>query len=323
MSFPENILITAASGNIGSHLVPLLLSQTPRPKLILPTSNARRLTSSLPSGFGVEGRTVIPEGSIKDPVWLETLLRENTVDTIFLCLTGTDEMFTALTSLDAISRVPTVKRLVYISIIGDFTSETGFSNTVRTRAYPHLFAKILVEHKLIHGSFDFEWAVLGPTVFFTNDYMQKSNLMEKGELSALSQHGINRIAPSDIALAARNVMYNIEGTWNRKKVQLGTKKLYNAAELVRIWSEALDKPIKAIYVTPEGAEAFEQHLRTAMPDDAGKGFARSLRMVYESQQVNGISMTEAEYQEQVKLLGKEPEALEPWVQETARAWMGE
>ncbi|KAF2450676.1 NAD(P)-binding protein [Karstenula rhodostoma CBS 690.94] len=323
MSLPKSILITSASGKIGRHLVPLLLAQSPQPTLVLPTRNAENLKSALPSISKAEQNVVLPEGSVKDPLWVESLLKDNKVDTVFLCLTGIDEMSTALLCLDAIRRVPTVKNLIYLSSIGDFTSETGFKEAVRTRPIPRQLAKAVVEQRLLHGPFEFKWTVLGPTVFFANDYMQKTNIMAKGELAGLSPHGISRIALSDIAIAARNAMYDTTGTWHRKKVQLGTKKLYTGAEFAEIWSKALGKPVKGVYITPEGAAEAEQLLRRVIPGDAGLDLARSQRLLFESLLASGISMTDAEYQDQIKLLGKEPDRFESWVEETARIWLQE
>jgi hypothetical protein len=225
--------------------------------------------------------------------------------------------------LDAIRRVPNVKKLVYLSSIGDFTSETSFKENIRSRAIPRQLAKVLVENRLLYGPFDFEWTVLGPTTFFVNDYMQKTSIMAKSELAGLFEHKVSRIALSDIALAARNAMYDTTGTWNRKKVQLGTKKLYDGADFTRIWSKALKKPINGVYMTAERAADFEHYMRTAMPGDAGMELARSQRLLFEHLLESGISMTDAEYQQQVELLRKEPEDFEAWVEKTAQTWLQE
>lgn len=321
MSAPKSILITAASGKIGSHLIPLLLAQSPQPKLVLPTRNRESLKAALPSISGARQNIVLAEGSVKDPLWVESLLKDNDVDTVFLCLTGIDEMPTALLCLDAIRRVPTVKKLVYLSSIGDLASETGFKETVGTHAIPRQLAKAVVEQRLMYGPFDFEWTILGPTVFFSNDYMQKTNIMSKGELSGLTQHGVSKISLSDIALAARNAIYATTGTFHRKKVQLGTKKLYTGAELTQIWSRALGKSIRGVYITPEGAVEVEHLLRKMMPGDAGFDLARSQRLMFEKLLGSGISLTDAEYRDQVELLGKEPDTFESWVEETAKVWL--
>lgn len=83
------VFITAASGHIGSKLIPLLLGSDDT-RLILPTTNSTKLTASLPQN----GLITVVEGSIQDPQWVEAQLRTHNVDTVFLCLTGTDELFT-------------------------------------------------------------------------------------------------------------------------------------------------------------------------------------------------------------------------------------
>jgi nucleoside-diphosphate-sugar epimerase len=243
------------------------------------------------------------------------------VDTVFLCLTGTDEMSTALLFLDAMRRVPVVKKLVYLSSVGDFTSETGLTDTFHTSAVPRKFAKVIIEQRLIHGPFDFDWTVLGPTMFFTNEYMQKNNIMAKGELSGLSEHGISRVSLNDIALAARNVMYDKTDMWHRKRIQLGTKKLYTCDEFAQIWSKELGKPVEGVYITPEATAEMEHLLRKIMPGEAGLDLARSQRLMFEFLQGSEISITDIGYQDQAKLLGKEPDTYESWVEDTARIWL--
>jgi UDP-glucose 4-epimerase len=87
----QTVFITAASGHVGSKLIPLLL-QTEKTKLILPTSNAARLSSALLKSDLI---TVL-EGSIQGPQWVETQLRTHNIDNVFLCVTGTDELFTTM-----------------------------------------------------------------------------------------------------------------------------------------------------------------------------------------------------------------------------------
>ena len=320
MSIPSTILVTSASGHIGSHLAPLLLSQKPQPKLVLPTSNADKLKSAIPSISNSTHNVLVEEGSVVDPVWFQSLISDHHVDTVFLCLTGTDELFTAINCLDAISRAGTVKRLVYLSITGNFTSESGFQEAVRTRGYPHGFAKMMLEQRLKHAEYDFKWTVLGPTLFFDNDIMQKGNLLEKSEMHTLFERGVNKISLPDIALAVRNAMYDAAGTWNRKKVMLGSKYLYTGSELVNIWSKALGKPLTPFFATKESLEAFEQQLRMFMPTNSGKASARNLRILFEFLMTYGVSMSSEEYDEQVRLLGKEPDDYETWVKETAESW---
>lgn len=324
MSTPKAILITAASGNIGTKLVPLLLSQNPPPKLVLPTRNAEKLRTAFPSISKAGGNVVIPEGTVQDPIWFESTIHDNHVDTVFLCLTGADELYSSLNGLDAITRAGTVKKVIFLSIIGDFTSDQGFKETMRTRAYPHLFAKVLIEQRLLNAEYPFEWTVLGPTLFFTNDNFMKAHIMQKGEITSLSKHGVNKISLSDIALAVRNVAYDTSGAWNRKKVQLGTERLFTGAEITRLWSEALGKPLKPGYATKKAMTQVELGMRAAYQSSVeGMQLARSRRIVHEYLEDYGMSMTDSEYEEQVKLLGKEPDSYELFVKETAQKWLSE
>lgn len=322
MSKPKTILLTSASGNIGKALVPLLLSQSPAPKLVLPTSDASKLKSAIPSL--AQSNASIEEGSVKDPAWFQSLLTTHNVDTVFLCLTGTDELFISMNCVDAISRVPAVKKLIYLSISGDFTSEAGFIDTIRTRGYPHLFAKVLVEQRLKHATLPFAWTVLGPTLFFSNDINQNPRIRSNNQLDTpLFEPAVNKVSLSDIALAIRNAMYDTSGTWNGKKVMLGTKTTYTGHDIKDIWSRATGKPVQGFFGTEEGMEIFETEFRKIWSSDAGKALVRDIRLVFEFLMRDGISISDEEYEEQKKLLGKEPDDYEAWVKETVASWSKE
>lgn len=86
-------------------------------------------------------------------------------------------MYTAILCLDACGRARTVTHVVYLSVTGDLVSEDGFKQTMRTRGYPHLLSKVLVEQRLLYGDFHFAWTVLGPPFFFTNDETMKQPLL--------------------------------------------------------------------------------------------------------------------------------------------------
>lgn len=109
-SFDHTILITSAGGNLCSELVPQLLQQQ-RVKPVLPTSNASRLRSSLPSKANEEN-VIVEEGSIKDPKWLGNLITAHAVNTVFLNLTGSDELFTSCNFVAVCQRVGGIQHLV-------------------------------------------------------------------------------------------------------------------------------------------------------------------------------------------------------------------
>ena len=102
----QKILITAASGNIGAHLIPSLLT-TKDIELILLTSSAAKLSS-----FSTFEHVTIVEGLLSDPQWVESQLQKHEIDTVFLCLFGIDEIFIVFNFLNAIQRSPSIKHVV-------------------------------------------------------------------------------------------------------------------------------------------------------------------------------------------------------------------
>jgi nucleoside-diphosphate-sugar epimerase len=218
------VFITAASGRIGSKLIPLLVSEGSS-RLILPTTNAARLTSSLPKSDLI---TVV-EGSIQDPQWVEAQLRANNVDTVFLCLTGTDELFTTMNIFSALQRTPSMKHVVYLSACGNFTA--GFQ-TLRGWKAAHGIVKALVEAALqeLSTEMGFTYTILGPTLFFDNDLRQKGAILNGGIYpEPLGMKGASRVSTDDIAEAVKIAVFDQGGKWNGKKIMLGSRKRYNVS----------------------------------------------------------------------------------------------
>ena len=91
------VLITAAAGHIGTRLVPLLLEIDT--KVVLPTSNAERLQSSLPS-TATDKNAAVEQGSINDPKWVQEVMERHCVTAVVLVLTGMDELFVTLNLID-------------------------------------------------------------------------------------------------------------------------------------------------------------------------------------------------------------------------------
>ena len=218
------VFITAASGHIGSKLIPLLL-KTKDLKLVLPTSNAIRLTSSIPKSDAI----TIVEGSIQDPQWVEKQLRSHNVDTVFLCLTGSDELFTTLNIFSALERTISMKHIVYLSACGDFSPSPGF----KPWKAAHCAVKAPIEMALrgLGSETGLTYTILGPTLFFDNDLRQKDAMLKQGIYpEPLGKNGGSRISTDDIADAVRIAVLDQGKKWNEKKVMLGTKEKYNVSE---------------------------------------------------------------------------------------------
>lgn len=306
MASQHTVLITAPGGNIGTELVPQLLSDNM--KLVLPTSNASRLQSKIESNSNI----TVEEGNIKDPLWIQSLLQTHNVDVVFLCLTGSDELFTTCNFFDAMQRAGTVKQLVYLSACGDFVSTEGIKLLMRLPPAAHVLVKNTIELKIAYGDLPWKTTVIGPALFFSNDLRSKQTMLQEGLFNEpTGAQGCSRVSTSDIALAIHNVILD-PSKWAGKKINVGSKQLYTARELTKLWSDAIGKEVRPC----EDLDAFEQ----AFTKVAGVEWGRDLRLMYEMFTHVPFGMTEEEYKTQVECLGKEPEDYEAWVKKVGESW---
>ena len=237
----HNILITAPGGNIGTELIPKILTN-PNYHLILPTSNAARLQSKLPSTTNISTE----EGSIQDPNWIESLLRIHNIDVVFLCLTGTDELLTSLNFFNAMERAGTVKYLLYLSACGDMASPEGVEFIMKANSSEHVLVKTTLEQKLRYSGYPWQTTVLGPALFFSNDLRSKKHMLEEGIFDEpVGEKGVSRVATEDIALAAHNLIATFP-KYAGRKIQIGSLKKFTGAEIVKLWSDATGKEVKMV-----------------------------------------------------------------------------
>ncbi|PSN73154.1 NAD(P)-binding protein [Corynespora cassiicola Philippines] len=318
-------LLTAGGGNIGKRLVPLLLSQPSRPTVILPTSNAAGLTSKLPSTLD-KSRLHIVEGSIQDPGFVQQTVKTHNVTAVFLCLTGEDELFTTFNLLDVIKQSGTVKHLVYLSACGDFSPEAIQRGALKGIGAGHVAVKFLVEAKLWHGLLPrdqdggFSYTILGPSLFFDNDLRFKQGLLEHGVYGQpMGSKGVSLVDPADIALAAAKALEDDGRRWGGRKIMIGSLQTYTNQEAAKFWAGALGKE-----VTPRLSDkAGLDELEVVFAQHANPAWGRDLRIMFEMFEADAFGMSEAEYKDQVELLGKEPERYEKFVEATAKQWKEE
>jgi uncharacterized protein YbjT (DUF2867 family) len=316
-------LITSASGNIGKELVPLLLSQPSKPTLILPTSSALRLSSSLPSDLD-RSRVHIIEGSVQDPQFIEDTLRDHKVTGVFLCLTGDDELFTTFNFLDAVKHSGCVKHVVYLTACGDFSLAAMKNGLLKTTSAAHIAVKFTVEAKLQHGVLPrnekggFSWTMIAPTLFFSNELLGKTSISEEGRLNyPLGSKGVSRVDTADIALSVVKAFEDDGKRWGGKKIMIGSLEMYTAQDTAKLWSKALGKDVKPMLSDRKGLKDFEK----AFSAVSGPAWGRDLSLMFEMFEEMPFGMNKEEYDEQVELLGKEPNSYEKFVEETAKSWM--
>lgn len=319
MSSPhiETVLITAAGGNIGSALVPKLLEHDF--KLVLPTSDAARLRSKLAIEASYE-RISIESGSMKNVRWVQSILTKHAVDVVFLCLTGTDELFTTLNFLDAMQRVGHIKQLIYLSACGDYVSAKGVEELMRAHSAAHVLVKSTIEQKLIYDAFPWQTTRLGPQLFVSNDLRSKDSMLMNGLFDEpLGEKGVGRVFESDIALAACNAILAPE-RWTGKKVNLGSLRRYKGFEVAEMWSRAIGRTVKICENVDDDYSTLEDRIEGHIGQAGSSGWGRNLRLMYEAFGRVRFGMTQEEYESQIELLGKEPEDYEKWVEGTGKAW---
>ncbi|CAI6339968.1 unnamed protein product [Periconia digitata] len=328
-----SILVIGSTGKIGRRLIPRLLSSPSTPTLVLPTtkepSTLLSTVSSLP-GYD-ESRVHVPQGSISDPPFLDALLQKHSVTSVFMAMTGPDELFTTSLVLSALQRSATVKHVVYISAAGDYSVDAIKAGGMQGSDAANVLVKFLVEAKLKYGiaarddgeSADkgkkktgFSWTVLGPTLFTDNDAMGKQWLMERGVyFQALGGGaGISFVDVEDIALAGVIALEDDGRKWGGKKIIIGGKKAYTGDEVAKLWSDALRKELRL---------AERDEVEADLAGVIGPGHARMLADMFQEFGERGFAMSEEQYREQVAFLGKEPEEYEQFVQSTAQAWKAE
>ncbi|KAF2439252.1 NAD(P)-binding protein [Karstenula rhodostoma CBS 690.94] len=316
-------LITAANGHIGTRLVPLLLSHPSQPTLVLPTSNAARLTSSLPADVD-KSRVHVLEGSINnDPAFVDAALKNHNVTAVFLCLTGSDELFTTFNFLDSMRKSSTVKHLVYLSAASDLSLEAQQSGILKDIYCAHVAVKFIVEAKIMRGLLPrdqeggFSWTILGPTLFFGNDLMVQREMLEEGVFDApLGSKGVSRVSEDDVALATVKALEDDGKQWGGKKIMIGSLQTYANQKTAQLWSQALGKEIKPILSDKASLDGFEQRFAKK----ASPAWGRDVRLMYELFEAMPFGITEEQYNEQVALLGKEADSYEKFVEDTGKQW---
>lgn len=291
--------------------------------LLCCSPNAARLEASIPPS----DKTTVLEGSIQDPQWLETQFAKHGIDTVFLNLTGTDELFTTMNFLSGIKRSPTVKHLVYLSACGDFLAPDFAKQVLRTCLAAHVLVKIITEQTLQATGAraeagGFSWTLIGPTLFMENDRRAKGPMMASGFFpEPIGTTGVSRVACRDIALGVAKAVEDQGRVWDRKKIMIGTKQTYTANDVAKLWGEALGRTIRMQGSDADGLDGVEEHLAAGI----GPAWGRDLRLMYEafnsrSFHGKGFALSDDDFENQKKLLGREPSGYEDFVKAEAAEW---
>ena len=177
---------------------------------------------------------------------------------------------------------------------------------------------------MIYGDLPWVTSRLGPSLFFGDDLRSKDSMLSQDFINdPFGSKGVSRISEVDIAHATAQVIRDPEA-WAGKKVMLGTKHKYTDVEITNLWSDVLGRSLRMCGSDPASLLLVENHFEAMVTGGADKeptGFGRSYTTMLESFDNVGFGMSDAEYDEQVKLLDREPEDYAKWVAETGKTWL--
>ena len=283
------ILVTGASGNVGSAVVKELLDRGAAVRAFV-----RRPEAAQKLGSAVE----VAVGDLLDPVSVERALQG--VDKMYLLnAVAADELTQALIAYGIAKRMQ-IKHIVYHSVF----------RVEQFRDVPHFAAKHALEEAL--REFGVPYTILRPGYFMQNDVIWKDAIMGHGAYPApIGKAGIAAVDIRDIAEAAAIALTGAghEG----KTYDLVGPALLSGPGAAVIWSGILRKEIK---YAGENMDEFERQMRQNSPSWS----AFDIRMMFQGYLERGFASTEKEVEIQTRLLGHAPRSYESFAAETASLW---
>ncbi len=284
------VLVTGATGNVGSLLVPELIKRG---------ADVRIFTRKQPNQDAVPKEVEVAIGDLLDP---ESVTRAmEGIDKLFLLnAVGQSELLEALIGF-GIARRAGVKHVTYLSV---YKADT-------MRDSPHMATKLAVENSIRHSGIPF-------TFLRPNGYMQseapiiKPVIMGMGIYPiAIGEEGISMVDTRDIAEAAA-ISLTEEGHEGQTYDLVGPT-VVSGASNAALWSKLLGKPVK---YAGHDMDRWEAQVRGQMPS----WLIFDLRAMYEGFYSEGFTATAVQVAHLTKLLGHAPRSYEAFATEAASKW---
>ncbi len=286
------VLVTGATGNVGSAVVAELLKQGAQVRAFTRKAD---ISKKLP--LGVE----VALGDLLDPVSVEQAMQG--VDRLFLVNAVTaDELTQALITFGLAKRSK-IKHMTYLSVF----------KVEQFRDVPHFASKLAVENAL--REFGVPHTILRPGYYIQNDATLKAALTGPGIYPMpIGTAGIAAVDIRDIAEAA--AMSLVEDGHDGQTYDLVGPTLIDGPGNAAVWGKLLDKDIK---YTGHNFDQWEQTMRGKVP----AWMAFDLRMMFQGYFDRGFASTETEVTRITKLLGHAPRSYEQFAADTAELWKSE
>ena len=283
------VLVTGATGNVGSVVVKELLKRGAEVRALIRKPDADH---KLPASVEVA------IGDLLDPVSIEEAMEG--VDKLFLLnAVVADELTQALIAYGIAKRIG-LKHVTYLSVF----------KVQEFRDVPHFASKLAVEGAL--REFGVPYTILRPGYYIQNDLGLKEALTGPGLYpTPLGSVGIAAADMRDIAEAAA-ISLTEEGHEEQTYDIVGSS-LISGPGNAALWSKLLGKEIK---YTGHDFDQWENGMRARMPNWS----AFDLRMMLQGYFDRGFASTETEVARLTKLLGHTPRSYEDFAAETTKLW---
>jgi len=287
------ILVTGSTGVVGNQVLEHLKGSG---------AEVRALTRTPEKARFPDGITAI-KGDLSDVDSMRQAMKG--VSTLFLLApNAADELTQALQTL-SVARESRVRGVVYLSVF----------KGAEYVDVPHFTGKHTVERMI--EQCDMPATVLRPAYFIQNDVRQKEPLLTHGIYAMpIGGKGISMVDVRDIGDAAARELLRRERAADklpRETYELVGPDALTAETLVRIWTEALGRPVR---YGGDDLDTLEQRLKSVAP----AWLAYDMRLMMSRYQQDGAVASTAQIEHLSALLGRSPRSYRDFALATAAAW---
>lgn len=283
------ILVIGGTGNVGRHLVRLLLEQRQSVRVLIRHADRAPLVPANTQAVVVD--------VVGDPASARAALKG--IEAVFMLnAANTYETVEGLMVV-AMAKAAGVRRFVYQS-----THSLGHLHHI-----PHLGSKLAIEEAVKASGM--AYTIISPNHFFQNDEFSRHALLNQGVyLNPIGDVGCWRVDVRDIAEAAAMVLTS-EGHEGKNYALIGPENL-TGPQCNETWGRALGRPIRYECDINQWQEVMRPFLPAWVVEDLGSMFEDIMK--------HGMLGDAEELATLTKLLGRPPRNYADYVAECVVQW---
>lgn len=283
------ILVLGGTGNVGGHLVRLLLEQGQAVRVLVRNADRAALVPADAEAMVVD--------VVGDPDGARAAFKD--IDAVFMLNAATTYETVEGLMVVAMAKAAGVQRFVYQS-----THSLGHLHHL-----PHLGSKLAIEEAVKASGMSY--TIISPNHFFQNDEYSRYALLNHGVyLNPIGEVGCWRVDVRDIAEAAAKVL-TTEGHGGKNYALVGPENL-TGSQCTETWSRALGRPIRYESDISQWQAVVKPYLAAWVVEDLGA--------MWEEITKHGMLGNAEELDILTKLLGRPPRSHADYVAECVAQW---